>query len=150
MSGAPTVESLAKASTSGLIRWLKFNAVGAVGIGVQLAVLTALKSGLGLNYLLATGMAVEAAVLHNFFWHERFTWADRPAKDRLRRLLKFNLTTGLFSIAGNLAFTHLLVCAGIAYLPANAISIALCSIINFVLNDRLVFVVSPKRGGSFV
>ena len=48
--------------------WLKFNTVGAIGIGVQLAALAALKSGLELNYLLATGLAVEAAVLHNFVW----------------------------------------------------------------------------------
>lgn len=40
-------------------RWLKFNFVGAIGICVQLVTLTLLKSGLGLNYLLATGIAVE-------------------------------------------------------------------------------------------
>jgi putative flippase GtrA len=139
VTGPSTVESLAKRSPSGLVRWLKFNAVGAVGIGVQLAVLTALKSGLGLNYLLATALAVEAAVLHNFIWHERFTWADRAAKGRLKRLMKFNLTTGLFSIVGNVVFTRLLVSAGIPYLAANAMSIVLCSLINFALNDRLVF-----------
>jgi putative flippase GtrA len=145
VSGSPSVELPTtglptKKPSSGFVRWLKFNAVGAVGIGVQLAVLTALKSGLGLNYLLATALAVEAAVLHNFFWHERFTWADRPTKDRLKRLLKFNLTTGLFSIIGNVIFTRLLVSAGITYLAANATSIAMCSLINFALNDRLVFV----------
>lgn len=138
ISGSPTKES-----PGGLVRWLKFNAVGALGIAVQLAVLTLLKSGLGLNYLLATALAVEAAVLHNLLWHERFTWSDRPTQDRLRRLLKFNLTTGVFSIAGNVVFTHLLVSAGMAYLPADATSIALCSIINFALNDRFVFV-SPE------
>jgi len=136
----PRLSAPPRNSTSGLGRWLKFNAVGFLGIAVQLGVLTLLKSGLGLNYLLATALAVEAAVLHNFLWHERFTWSDRPTKDRLYRLLKFNLTTGLFSIAGNVAFTKLLVSAGIAYLPANAMSIALCSVINFGLNDRLVFV----------
>ena len=145
VTGPPIPVPPAKNSPSGLARWLKFNAVGVVGIGVQLAVLTALKSGLGLNYLLATGMAVEAAVLHNFVWHERFTWSDRPAADRVNRLLKFNLTTGTFSIVGNMFFTKLLVGAGINYLPANATSIALCSIINFFLNDRLVFVFSRKR-----
>ena len=139
MTGPQIIHSPVKESPSGFVRWMKFNAVGAIGIAVQLAVLGLLKSGLGLNYLLATALAVEAAVLHNFLWHERFTWADRPTKDRLKRLLKFNLTTGLFSIAGNVAFTKLLVSAGSAYLPANAMSIALCSIINFALNDRLVF-----------
>ena len=142
MSGTPRVaESTAKGSTSGLVRWLKFNAVGAVGIGVQLAMLTGLKSGLGLNYLLATALAVEATVLHNFFWHERFTWSDRRARTSLERLAKFNLTTGGLSILGNVVAMKLLVeMAGLEYLPANMLSIAACSILNFSVADRAIFV----------
>jgi putative flippase GtrA len=140
VSGSPTVESPAKRSTSGLVRWLKFNAVGAVGIGVQLAVLTALKSGLGLNYLLATALAVEAAVLHNFFWHERFTWADRRGHSSFERLVKFNLTTGGISVLGNLVAMKLLVeVSHIEYLFANLLSIAGCSIVNFLVADRAIF-----------
>ena len=131
---------------SGWIRWLKFNAVGGIGIMVQLGTLALLRGRFGLHYLLATAIAVEAAVLHNFLWHERFTWADRPAPNPIKRLLNFNLATGAFSIVGNIFFTKLLVDAGIKYLLANAMSIALCSVINFFLNDRLVFVVSPTRG----
>ena len=127
------------------VRWLKFNAVGAAGIFVQLAVLVSLRAGLHMHYLLATALAVEATVLHNFFWHERFTWADRKSTNWGARLLKFNLATGLFSIAGNLFFTAVLVRAGLGYLPANAVSIALCSLINFFLNDRLVFVPPERR-----
>src|SRR5207245_237643 len=52
---------------------LRFYTVGAAGIVVQLAALTFLKSGLHLDYLPATATAVEAALLHNFFWHERWT-----------------------------------------------------------------------------
>ena len=59
-------------------RWLKFNLVGGMGIAVQLLMLVVLKSGLHIHYLVATALAVEAAVVHNFLWHERFTWADRP------------------------------------------------------------------------
>ena len=129
-------------ATSGLIRWLKFNLVGAIGICVQLATLALLRSGFGMNYLFATALAVEVTVIHNFLWHERFTWAERRASSRLSRLVKFNLTTGTFSIAGNLLFTKLLADSGVPILAANAISIALCSIINFFLNDRLVFQLS--------
>ena len=73
-------------ATSNWGRWWKFNAVGAMGIVVQLAVLSVLKSGLGMNYLAATALAVEATVVHNFFWHERYTWADRASSARLARL----------------------------------------------------------------
>jgi len=129
------------------IRWLKFNLVGAIGICVQLGVLVLLTSTLGLNYLFATALAVEAAILHNFFWHERFTWSDRRTRTSAGRLLKFNLTTGLFSLAGNVMFTKLLVDAGAGYLLANCSAIVLCSIINFALNDSVVFV-APQEGIS--
>jgi len=63
-----------------LVHWLKFNAVGTIGIFVQLSVLAMLRSGFGWNYLLSTAAAVEITVIHNFLWHERFTWAE--AADR--------------------------------------------------------------------
>jgi putative flippase GtrA len=67
----------AKPSTSTFVRWCKFNLVGGMGIVVQFAALLLLKSVLHFNYLLATAIAVEAAVIHNFVWHEQFTWVDR-------------------------------------------------------------------------
>jgi len=127
----------------GLVRWMKFNAVGAIGICVQLGVLAGLRSGLGMNYLLATALAVETAVLHNFFWHERFTWSDRQLGATARRLWKFNFTTGVLSLAGNVILTKLLVDAGAGYLAANAAAIVLCSIVNFFVNERVVFI-APK------
>ena len=126
------------------LRWLKFNAVGAAGILVQLAVLVLLKSGLGVNYLVATALAVEAAVLHNFFWHQRFTWADRASvgtRQALGRLLRFNLTNGGLSILGNIVIMRLLVGRfHIQYVAANLITIAACSVANFLLSHRFVFI----------
>lgn len=123
----------------GFVRWLKFNLVGAIGIGVQLTCLWILTS-LGLSYLLATALAVEAAVLHNFIWHERFTWKDRGNSESLTRLGRFNLTTGAVSIIGNLLLMRLLV-GGVHLRPMVAImiSIAVCSLANFLVSDRWVF-----------
>jgi len=129
-----------------LIRWLKFNAVGAIGIVVQLAVLTILKSGLGIHYLLATAIAVETAVLHNFIWHERFTWPDRKSRTPLKRLLKFNLTNGAISILGNMGFMKVLVGGlGMNYFLANLLSIAICSLMNFLVSDVFVFSRAAER-----
>jgi putative flippase GtrA len=124
-------------------RWLKFNLVGAIGIVVQLAVLGILNGALKLDYLPATALAVEAAVLHNFLWHERFTWAERACVTRrqaLLRLVRFNFTTGAVSILGNLLLMRLLV--GLAHLPslaANLASIAGCSLLNFLVSEYIVF-----------
>lgn len=132
------------------MRWLKFNAVGALGIAVQLAVLLGLKSGVHLNYLLATALAVEAAVLHNFLWHERYTWADRVSpswRKSLPRLLRFNLTNGGISIAGNLALMKVFVGVGhFNYVAANAIAIALCSLLNFLVSEEWVFEKERRSG----
>ncbi len=128
------------ATPSIVIRWLKFNAVGAIGIVVQLFVLSILKSGLRLNYLLATAVAVEAAVLHNFLWHERVTWADRIGETRIYRFVKFNLTNGLLSITGNLLLMRWLVGSlGLPYIPSNLITIILCSFANFTASNAFVF-----------
>jgi putative flippase GtrA len=124
------------------MRWLKFNAVGGIGILVQLASLALLSAGLHLSYLLATVLAVEAAIVHNFFWHARFTWVDRaPAQEAsLTRFLKFNLSTGAFSILGNLVFMGVFV--GVLRLNpivANLLAIACCSLANFAVSDLFVF-----------
>jgi putative flippase GtrA len=181
--------------TATLVRWCKFNLVGVVGISVQFGVLFLLKSGLRFNYLAATVLAVEAAVVHNFFWHERFTWADRTKSELVRpsfgrhpsgakawsrpetlfrvlkrcatlklrcaqdscagenqaaahsvfgaslgRFLRFNLTTGLISIGGNLGMMRVLVGrVHMNYLAANGIAIAVCSLVNFLVSDGWVF-----------
>jgi len=124
-------------------RWMKFNTVGGIGIGVQLAALAVLRSWLKLNYLLATGLAVEIAVIHNFVWHERFTWADRPAArlaHSLIRLAKFNASNGAVSIVGNLLLMRLLVGKlKFNYVVSNCVAIVACSLLNFLLGDRFVF-----------
>jgi len=126
-----------------LLRWMKFNAVGGIGMVVQLAALAIFRSGLKLDYLWATGLAVEIAVIHNFLWHERFTWADRPPArpvQSLFRLAKFIASNGAVSLAGNLVLMRLLVGEfKLNYLPSNVIAIVLCSLVNFLLSDRFVF-----------
>ncbi|MGA7378884.1 MAG: GtrA family protein [Candidatus Sulfotelmatobacter sp.] len=129
--------------TSIFLRWLRFNLVGGIGIAVQLVLLFLLKSILHFNYLAATGLAVEATVIHNFVWHERFTWADRlqPSwRNSLQRLLRFNFANGAVSMAGNLGLMKLMVDIGhMNYLVANAIAIALCSLVNFIVSNEYVF-----------
>jgi putative flippase GtrA len=126
-----------------LLRWIKFNAVGGIGIAVQLTTLAIFRSWLKLEYLYATAIAVELAVIHNFFWHERFTWADRPTASRtdsLVRLAKFNVSNGAVSIAGNLLLMRLLVGAlHFNYIASNLCAIVMCSLLNFVVGDRFVF-----------
>jgi putative flippase GtrA len=124
------------------LRWVKFNFVGALGFVVQLGALKLLLLT-RMNYLPATALAVELAVLHNFVWHERFTWKDRPGggRQRLLRLLRFHLGNGAFSILANLALMWLLVSRlHMTHLVlANAIAVAICSVLNFAIGEWFVF-----------
>lgn len=58
-------------------RFGRFNLVGLMGAALQLVLLDLLIERFGLPGIVAAPIAVETAVLHNFFWHERFTWRDR-------------------------------------------------------------------------
>jgi putative flippase GtrA len=123
-----------------LQRWLKFSAVGATGIAVQLVSLAFLLRVAGVHYLLATALAVELSVLHNFIWHKKWTWADRNSASSGAMLLRFNLTNGALSILGNLFFMWLFVgCAGMDARFANVLTISICALANFILSDMVVF-----------
>jgi len=126
------------------MHWIKFNVVGVLGFALQSGALFLFtRTSPRTSYLLATAAAVELAVLHNFVWHQRWTWRDRPSattSETLFRLAKFNISNGLFSIFGNLFFMSLLVGRfGLPISPANVISVAACSLCNFFLADRLAF-----------
>ena len=130
-----------------LRRWLMFNAVGGMGVGVQLLSLGVLADVLGLDYRLATALAVQAAVLHNFVWHEHWTWSDRCADRRGRwaRLGSFTLVNGTLSIAGNVVFTSLYVTTlDLHHVPANLLAIATCSVANFFASHHVVFRAAVK------
>jgi putative flippase GtrA len=125
------------------MRWLRFNLVGAIGVILQLALLTMLTHVAGIGSLTATMVAVECAIVHNFLWHQRFTWADRrtrQARLQIVRFMKFNVSNGGVSLLGNVALMQFL--AGQAHMPAvtaNGIAILCCSLINFAIGDRFVF-----------
>jgi putative flippase GtrA len=124
--------------------WIKFNAVGVLGFAIQSGLLFLLThTPYRVSYQAATVAAVELAVVHNFVWHQRWTWRDRPSatmRESLGRLAKFNLTNGLVSVVGNLLFMTILVGqVGLPIAGANLISVALCSMCNFLLADRIAF-----------
>lgn len=130
-------------------RFLRFNGVGAIGFALQLGVL-ALLLRLGLHYLVATALAVELTILHNFAWHECWTWKDRPVRaadpstwlgaSHARRLWRFHAANGVVSLTGNLVLMRLLAGVfGMPPVPANLLSVLACALVNFTASDRFVF-----------
>jgi dolichol-phosphate mannosyltransferase len=124
------------------VRFLRFNAVGALGIGVQLVTIWTLMHFAGASYVIATIAGVSVAIGHNFLWHLGWTWRDRglSGAEAADAFLAFAAANGGVSIVGNLIVTTALVeRVGFAAVPANAVAIAACGLVNFWLGDRIVF-----------
>ena len=128
-----------------------FYAIGGIGFLVQLVVLGVLVEWVRLDYLVATALATETAVLHNFVWHEYWTWRDRTAiagAGLWGRFLRFNAASGTVSVAGNVVCTAFFASLfDIHYVVVNVLAIAACSVLNFLAADRFVFV-ARHRGSA--
>jgi putative flippase GtrA len=86
---------------------------------------------------------VETAVLHNFVWHELYTWKHlhRGAPREVAwRLVRFHAGNGAISLLGNLALMRLMVGAlHLEHYLAALLAIAVCSILNFAAGEWFVF-----------
>jgi putative flippase GtrA len=166
---------------SGLGHVTRFITVGALGFAVQIAAFAILTSVGQWPWLPATIVAVELAVVHNFLWHDRWTWRDRSdlprrtrrtrrvnpednrtlppvlrflrggmcrvleyargrGDSRFAKFVRFNMTTGLTSIAGNAVL--MAVAVEVMRLPgaaANVLAVGAMSVVNFLVSDRWVF-----------
>ena len=131
-------------------RFVRFNLVGILGFGVQLAVLLGLEA-MGVPIAIATLVAVEAAILHNFAWHERWTWAGIAGGTRAGRLGRFHVSNGLISLAGNATVMTALTNVGAPTIAATVTAVLACALLNFV--SAHLWVISHRtaqrtRGGG--
>ena len=141
-TGGGLAHSSIDRNSSRRLRVAKFALVGSIGICLQLTILWLLNSA-KMNYLLATIIAVELTVLHNFCWHRRFTWHDRTNSNYSYgwgALLRFHSSSGAVSLLGNVAFMSLLVRhTKITLTVANIAAITICAGVNLLLGDLWVF-----------
>jgi putative flippase GtrA len=120
---------------------LRFSMVGLLGIGAQLLAMEMFAGGLRLPTLVASPLAVEFAVLHNFLWHWR--WSFAGAESGLRfwpAMLRFHLTNGVISLLGTTAMMWLLhEQLRMPRMPANLVSILACWGLNWTAARYFVF-----------
>jgi putative flippase GtrA len=131
------------------LRFVRFNLVGSVGIGVQLAALWILTAIVHVHYLPATCIAVGLAVAHNYVWHLRWTWRERvQGAHPMALFARFAAANGAVSLAGNVAVMGALVSiVHVTPVAANALAIAVTGVANFWVGDAVVF---GQRGGQVV
>ena len=124
-------------------RFGRFSLVGFMGAILQLTLVWLLTECFGVLSTAAMLVAVEITILHNFAWHERFTWSNRSLKSWRQlalRMWRFHAGNGLVSLAGNTVLVYCLVERLKApVLPAAIGAIVICSLANFLIADRWVF-----------
>jgi len=122
-------------------RPLAFFAVASGGFLIQTTVVALLTRGASIAPEAATAIGVELALLHNFLWHERWTWSDRFAgAPRLQRFAAYQLATGSTSILGTIVFVSAAVrVLGLDATAANVLAVGVMSVTNYLIADRWVF-----------
>lgn len=132
-------------------RWGVFNLVAAGGFAIQIALIALLTRAADWETWLATAIGVQAALLHNFAGHGRWTWADRPvrgARAVLARFWRYEVVQ-LATAAGSVALTAWLA-ARTGWPPevANIAAVCTFSLVNYFVSDRALF--RPTAATSFL
>src|SRR5215469_1909935 len=124
------------ASRAKVVRILKFGCVGCIGVGINTGALYIFSRWLGMPLVAASAVAVELAVISNYFLNSRWTFATRAAS--FRRFGKFNLAS-LVGLGLNVMTVWLLVHLGIYFLAANLFGITAGFASNYALSSIWVW-----------
>lgn len=134
-----------------LARWGLFNVVAAGGFVIQITLIALLTRIAGWETWLAAAIGVQAALLHNFAGHGRWTWADRPvrgARAVLARFWRYEVVH-LVTAAGCVALTAWLAArTGWPAEAANMAAVCTFSLVNYFVSDRALF--RPAAATSFL
>jgi putative flippase GtrA len=128
-------------------RFMKFGAVGASGVVVNLGVLYFCQEFLfiaietpSMRLNLSLAVAIFFATVNNFYWNRAWTWSDRfhrPDKHLILHFGQYALACWV-GIVLQVLLTKLLVIY-LHYLIANALAIVLASVFNFLVNNFWTF-----------
>jgi putative flippase GtrA len=127
-----------------LKRFLRYNMIGLLGLSLKFCVLALLVELAHFRYILATVIAVETTILHNFSWHTFWTWGDRSVGISLgkvlTRLLKFQGCNGAVGLLVNVLVVRSLVGAlGLHYFVANVAATLVAGLASFLLSEFFIF-----------
>jgi dolichol-phosphate mannosyltransferase len=131
-------------------RFLRFGTVGFSGVFVDMGVFWMLTTILALAPVPATVLSAEVAVVNNFIWNDRWTFADRSGqqpgwRSMLKRFGKFNV---LCLVGIVLQGTLVGVMSKFAVIPAigaKLLAIALVMLWNFWINLKLSWRVTDTK-----
>ena len=129
-------------------RFLRFGLVGLLGVMVDIGSFWLFQQ-LQLTVTTSAILATEIAIIHNFFWNDRWTFNDLTKgqnylTQQLRRLLIFNLVCSVGLVINGLIVGGLSQQLGINQYFAKLIAILLVMLWNFFVNLKLSWQWKPK------
>ncbi len=119
------------------VQLAKFCTVGATGYVVNLAVFSALVLWADWHHLPAATASFLVAVTNNYSWNRLWTFRGQRGHVAYQGI-RF-LVVAVCALAANLVILELLVWAGLAKIPAQAIAIVMVTPLNFVGNKLWSF-----------
>jgi dolichol-phosphate mannosyltransferase len=133
-------------------RFIQFCLVGFSGVFVDMGMLYLLSDPTTLHLPLTRSkiFAAELAIINNFLWNDFWTFGDisrsQPGKrQRLKRLLKFNLVCFAGLILNVLLLNLFFNVFGLNRYVANLIAIAIVTVWNFWINLKLSWRVTEVK-----
>jgi dolichol-phosphate mannosyltransferase len=126
----------------GRARFARFALVGFSGALVDMGILFALRSGLHLALTIAKIVSFECATANNFWFNDRWTFADRAEGGPLARLRRFSTYNAV--CAGGLILSVILLNGLVQLLHlnayvANVLTIGVITGWNFFMNGRFTW-----------
>jgi putative flippase GtrA len=125
------------------VQLVKFCAVGGSGYAVNLCVFAIAVELLDMHHLVGATLAFLVAVTNNFWWNRHWTFRARGGHAGFQAARFFTVSVLAFVVAATVL--ELLVRAGMAELPAQALSIVAATPLNFVGNKMWSFAIELTR-----
>jgi len=126
------------------VQFVKFCLVGGSGYVVNLTVFAVCVKTLGLHHLIGATVAFAVAVTNNFWWNRHWTFQARRGHAGFQAARFFAVSVVAFVFAA--ALLELLVSVfGLPAVPAQAISIAAATPLNFIGNKMWSFAIELHR-----
>ena len=124
---------------------VKFCLVGGSGYLVNLSVFALAVEVVGLHHLIGATLAFVVAVLNNFWWNRHWTFKARGGHAGFQAARFFAVSVVAFLFAASV-LELLVSVAGVAEVPAQAISIVVATPLNFIGNKMWSFAIELGRG----
>ena len=117
--------------------FMKYSLVGVSGVFVNLGLYLFLTRYYEISEVVAPLIAIESALISNFFLNNFWTFGKRITQSRIRvKFVKFHLVSGFSALINYSAFLTLFLVFGLYDILANLIGIGLAAMVNYLINSN--------------